>query len=46
LRDALTKLPPAAEITLSGVVKAQEVMSSLGLGSFSVVGRPHSGAFA
>lgn len=46
LRKALENLPPAAEITLSGVAKDQEIMKSLGQGSFSVAGRPHSEAFA
>lgn len=47
LRESLEKLPPAgAEIVLSGVAKDQEIIGSLGLGSFSVAGTPHSGAFA
>lgn len=46
LREALAKVLPPAEITLSGVAKGQTLMKPLGQGSFSVVGRPHSGAFA
>ena len=46
LREALKNLPPVAEITLSGGTKDQEIMGSLGQGSFSVAGRPHSEAFA
>lgn len=46
LREALIALPPAPQIILSGISKGQAVMGSLGQGSFSVVGRPHSEAFA
>lgn len=46
LREALTKVLPPAEITLSGTAKEQSFMKPLGQGSFSVVGRPHSRAFA
>lgn len=46
LREALAMLPPAPQIVLSGMAKGETVMSSLGQGSFSVVGTPHSKAFA
>jgi hypothetical protein len=48
LKRALEQLAQTApaQITLSGVAKDQEIMNSLGQGSFSVAGRPHSGAFA
>jgi len=45
LREALSNLPPAPQIVLEAMAKGESFIGSLGQGSFSVVGRPHSKAF-
>lgn len=45
LRDALAALPPAPQIVLQAMAKGESAIGSLGQGTFSVAGRPHSTVF-